>query len=774
MRLKKKYLLLFIALTFFVFCLPTKLFNDPYSKVVNDNEGNLLSAKIAKDGQWRFPVNDTIPVRFKKCLINFEDKRFYNHIGVDVLAIGESAKVNISKGKIKRGGSTLTMQLMRLSRKSNDRNFLNKFIEIILALRYELSHSKEDILKMYASHAPFGSNVVGIEAASWRYFGKKTSQLSWAESAVLAVLPNAPSLMHLSKNRALLLKKRNRLLLSMRNEAIISKEEYELAILESIPPAPLDLPVFAPHLLASHTNNYMNSNTSRSSIDRSIQAMASQVLDMHYRSNVQEEISNGAILILDTQSGEVLAYIGNTSDSKEKYVDMVMGKRSSGSILKPILFAAMQDEGLLTPQQLMHDIPVNLNGFIPQNFDRKYRGAIKADEALSQSLNIPFVLGLKSYGTEKFINVLNKLKINSINKSESHYGLSLILGGAEVNLWEMCGAYAYMGRSLSNYSTLQSQYNIQDIHNPIVFPKKNAEKKLSFLYPILSAGAIYNTFEALSKLQRPDEDGNWQYFSSSSKIAWKTGTSFGHKDAWAIGVTPKYTIGVWIGNASGEGRAELTGAVKAAPVLFDLFNRLPYSSWFNKPWDGLQKQNICKESGHVASPYCSAIDSSYLAPSLTHQVCPYHKNIYTNLENTERVSPECCHCEGKLSSWFELPVNVAYYYKNYHAEYKNLPPYASACAELNNSTTKQIDIIYPSTHAKIFIPKNINSDKENLVVKATSTAADATLFWHLDEDFIGTTSGEHSIALTSEIGEHKLTITDKIGNRVVRKFWIVN
>jgi penicillin-binding protein 1C len=775
LKFKKKYLIMMIVLIAFIFCLPNKLFNDPYSTVINDKHGNLLNAKIANDGQWRFPMSDSIPQRFEACLINFEDKRFHNHIGIDLLAIAEAAKVNFKSNKVKRGGSTLTMQLMRLSRKGKDRNAFNKIIEMTMALRFELSHSKKEIVNLYASHAPFGRNVVGLEAASWRYFGKKSSQLSWAESAVLAVLPNAPSLIHLSKNRDLLVKKRNRLLHSLLKENIITDEEYNLSLLESIPPAPLDLPSVTPHLMASLPKIDNSSKCITSTIDRSIQTMADQVLNMHYESNKQEEIANGAVLILDTQSGEVLAYIGNTDQSNEKYVDMVMAKRSSGSILKPILFAAQQDAGQLTPHQLIHDIPVNLNGFTPQNFDRKYRGAVNADDALAQSLNVPFVLALKEYGVQKFIHDLQKLKISSINKSDSHYGLSLILGGAEVSLWEMCGAYAYMGRCLSNFKTHQGKYNYYDLHGPKIAIKNLDGKKLSFEPTVLSAGAIFTTFEALTKLQRPDEDGNWQYFNSSSKIAWKTGTSFGHKDAWAIGVTPKYTIGVWIGNASGEGRAGLTGATKAAPVLFDLFNRLRYCQWFEKPWDALQKTSICKHSGHLASPYCTDLDTSYIASSSqSHQLCPYHKNIFTNQQKTERIAPDCCQCEGLVSSWFELPPTCAYYYKNHHPEYQNLPPYSHACNELNTQSNKPIDIIYPSPQAKVYLPKNMDNVKENLIVKATTMYLDTKLFWHIDDQYLGTTLGEHTLPMNSEIGEHKLSITDELGNRVVRRFWVVN
>ena len=770
-----RYVLFMIALVYFIFCLPTQLFNEPTSTIINDKDGRLLNAKIAKDGQWRFPACDSLPDRFKTCLLNFEDKRFYKHIGVDFFALAEAVKINAKSGSIKRGGSTLTMQLMRMCRKKKSRNLYNKIVEMIMALRYEITHDKDEILCLYASYAPFGSNVVGIEAASWRYFGKNIHELSWAESALLAVLPNSPSLIHLGKNRDTLLKKRNRLLLDLKKYGSISEEEYNLALLEAIPPSPLDLPSYAPHLLTSLPKIDKSKYKFNSTIDRSMHVMASEVLDRYHESYQQEGIENGAILIMETQTGNVLAYIGNTTSSNEKYVDMIMAKRSSGSTLKPFLYAAMQDAGQLTPSQLLQDIPININGFIPQNFDRKYRGAVHADDALAQSLNIPYVLALKEFGIQKFINTLNHLEINSVNKSEQHYGLSLILGGAEVNLWELCGAYAYMGRSLINFKKYEGKYNYDEVHLPRIESKEIRASKLSFKPPVLSAGAVFTTFEALSKLNRPDDEGNWQFFNNVSKIAWKTGTSFGHKDAWAIGITPKFTIGVWVGNASGEGRAGLTGTSKAAPILFDLFNKLPQSFPFETPWDDLAKTPICKLSGHVASSICTEVDTNYIAAtSMPRQVCPYHKHIYTNHDKTRQVSKDCCNCEGEVTAWFEMPPSIVHFYKNYHPEYRNIPDFDKNCDELNISNSKQLDIIYPTAQAKIFIPKNISSQKENLIAKATSLKQTAKLFWHLDDQFIGITTDNHSMAMISDVGEHKLTITDETGNRIIRKFWIVN
>ena len=491
-------------------------------------------------------------MHFEQAIIAFEDKRFKHHIGIDPLAIGRAIVQNSKEGKIKSGASTLTMQVIRLSRKGKSRNIWQKMIEAIWALRLECSYSKSEILKLYASHAPFGGNVVGLEAASWRYFKKSPAQLSIAESAMLAVLPNAPSLIHLSKNREKLVQKRNRLLNKMMVEGIITKEDYELSLLETIPESPYPLPALSRHLL-EYVNEKLPGQMVESSLDREVQMMLNEIAQYHNHINAQSDIHNMGILVLDTPTGNVLGYLGNAPGAqREASVDMIQAHRSSGSVLKPFLYAYLLEEGQMMPRSLLKDVPTQIQGFNPKNYNRKYSGATTADRALAMSLNVPAVLSLQKYGVEPFIHRLQGLGFKSINKSAEHYGLSLILGGAEVSLWQLCGAYASLGRILMRFNK-EGRYSQKDVHPPSVrsiIPSASD----SYQPTTLSAGSIYNTFSAMLQVLRPIEEGEWQQFESSRPLAWKTGTSYGHRDAWAVGVSPRYTIGVWVGNANGEGK----------------------------------------------------------------------------------------------------------------------------------------------------------------------------------------------------------------------------
>jgi penicillin-binding protein 1C len=253
------YFCVLLLLILYYFSLPNNLFPKNYSTVVLDRDGELVGARIANDGQWRFPEDSVIPDKFKQCILQFEDRHFYHHPGFNPASLIRAIVQNLRAGKVVSGGSTLSMQVIRLHRENKRRTVFEKFIEIILATRLELGHSKNQILAIYASHAPFGGNVVGIDAASWRYFGRDPKNLSWAEAALLSVLPNSPAMIHPGKNRQNLLEKRNKLLLKLYNKNIIEQETYKLSLLEPLPLQPLPLPDIAPHL----TENYKKSDAGK-------------------------------------------------------------------------------------------------------------------------------------------------------------------------------------------------------------------------------------------------------------------------------------------------------------------------------------------------------------------------------------------------------------------------------------------------------------------------------------------------------------------------------
>lgn len=750
--------ILAFLVTGYIFCLPRHLFHVPYSTVVTDRNEELLGARIASDGQWRFPPQNTTPEKIKECLITFEDKHFYHHWGVNPFAIGRAFYQNVKNKRIVSGGSTLTMQTIRLAR-NESRTFREKLIEMIWATRLEFRASKEEILSMYISHAPFGGNVVGLDAAAWRYFGHSADDLSWAESAMLAVLPNAPAMIHLSKGRKTLLDKRNRLLKQLLEKKTIDSSTYELAISEPLPDEPHALPQIAPYLV-SRFYQERNGEYSRSTINKGIQTQVEDLAERWSNEFGRSDIRNLAILVIDIPSNQVVAYCGNVHFDRKQggnQVDVIQAPRSTGSILKPFLYYAMLQEGSLLPDMLLPDVPVNINGFTPQNFSMQFEGAVPASEALARSLNIPAVTMLQRYGVPKFHSFLQQIGLKTINRSSSHYGLSLILGGAEATLWDVTNAYAMMGRSL---------LQLPQTSCSLLLPTSRITESTDPFQP----GAVWQTFDALKEVNRPEEI-DWKSIPSMQTIAWKTGTSYGFRDAWAVGVTPRYAVGVWVGNATGEGKPGLVGAQTAGPVLFDIFNLLPSSSWFTRPAGIFVEAEVCRKSGHLKGRFCDETDTLLVLPAgLRTEACPYHHLVTLSADESQRIYENCANTEPTLrKSWFTLPPVWEWYYKQHHPEYKPLPPFKAGCGE---DTFQPMQFIYPPMNARIKLPKQLDGSKGFLTVELAHNNPNATVFWHLDETYQAQTQDFHKISLQPAAGKHSLTAVDGEGNTISTTFFV--
>lgn len=781
---KNKYSLqlVFCALILWI-CLmhlwiPKPLISKPYSTLLYTTETSgrevLLGARIASDGQWRFPSGSEVPGKFAVCLTQYEDKRFWYHPGIDPFALMRAVHLNLTQSRVVSGGSTLTMQLARIARGNQSRTVGQKVIEMLWALYLECSYSKAEILRMYASNAPFGGNVVGIEAAAWRYFGREAKDLSWAEQATLAVLPNSPALIHPRRNREELKQKRDKLLLRLYEKHILDKTEYELACMEALPEKPLPLPNEAPHLLERLAIEKQE-NRIHTTVDPTLQQQVQRLVNRYvadYRSN---HIYNAAALVADVESGKILAYVGNVTDQNMTIghgyqVDVITSPRSTGSVLKPFLYAAMLNDGLILPGTLIADTPLNINGFTPQNFNKTFYGAVPAHVAIERSLNVPLVRMLSQYNTGRFMSLLKRLGMTTLRFSEDHYGASLILGGAEGSLWDLSGMYASLARMLSHYHSYNGRYDRSDIHPLTPYPIEEKKPIRSVTdarladKSLLSYASLWFMFEAMSGLNRPEEEADWQQFSSMKQVAWKTGTSYGGRDAWAIGVTPSYVVGVWVGNATGEGRSGLTGVGYAAPILFDIYSLLPDVPWFDQPYDELEEVAVCRQSGHKASAICDEVDTVYIPRTgVATPVCPYHRIVHLSQDGQYRVNSSCESVSRMQErSWFVLPPAQAYYYKNYHVEYQALPPLKPGCEE---DQSRQIAILYPEHQAVLYLPKGFSGEREKVVMKATHARSDATLYWHLDDVYLGETHQIHQMACLVEPGNHILTLLDEDGNR---------
>lgn len=715
-REQKVYLIIVtVLLAGWLCCLPKDLFKGvSYATVVTDRGGELLGARIADDQQWRFPPCDSVPYRCATAIVQFEDRHFYWHPGVDPGALVRAVVSNVRSGHVVSGGSTVTMQVIRLSR-GRERTIWQKMVEAVQATRLELRYPKKRILALYASHAPFGGNVVGLEAAAWRYFGRPADQLSWAESATLAILPNAPSSIHPGKGRDKLLEKRNRLLEKLHKRGYIDKGTLEDALEEPLPDAPYPLPSLARHWVEAQTHG----ERTRSSIDIHLQRQAEAVADRW-----SDELDRGgtadlAAVILDIRTGEIIAYIGNTSASRTRpgsEVDIARAPRSTGSILKPFLYCAALQEGVILPKTLLADTPVNLSGFTPENFDRQFHGAVPAAEALARSLNVPAVHLLRNYGAPRFLDLLRLAGLSTLNRDAADYGLSLILGGGEGTLLDITRAYAGMVR---RYEGLETDSPFRD------------------------RTALWYTFEALKEVNRPDEI-DWKLIRSVRKAAWKTGTSYGSRDAWAVGVTPDYAVGVWCGNADGHGVAGMTGAKTAGPVMFELLGLLPASAeWFDEPLQEGVFLDVCTASGMLRSPECPEWESVRLPEKATESAaCPYHHD-----------------------GVFRLPPAMEWYYKSYHPEYQVLP---------SSLDKTPMEFLYPEPGSVLTFPKQLDGTTEGAVFQVIHRNPNATVYWHLDQSYLGETRLIHQMRLSPDPGKHTVTAVDGDGNSVSVGFTVAD
>ena len=770
------------------FCLPKHLFNDPTCMVLEDTNGNLLGARIAADGQWRFPQIDSVPDKFAKAIITFEDKRFYSHIGVDIRAFFRAIQQNISNNKIVSGGSTLSMQTIRMSRKGKPRNLPQKLIEAILATRLELRYSKDEILQLYASHAPFGGNVVGLDAAAWRYYNKPPTKLSWSEAATLAVLPNSPALIHPGRNRNQLKAKRNRLIDRLLAANIIDEITADLAKEEPLPEKPHALPRNAPHLLdrayREHFYGKKNQHTLvKTTINQNLQKRVNKVLQNHQLTLQGNGIYNAAALVIEVETGNIIAYAGNipkAGNDHGEQVDIIKAPRSTGSILKPFLYSFMLQEGEILPEMLISDVPTTIGGYRPENFHQSFDGRVSAKKAIIRSLNIPLVKMLQDYTYEKFHFGLNNIGFTTINRSPDHYGLTLILGGAEANLWEITNAYTSMSRTVNHFYQNDGRYDPKDFRKPnYIFGKKSPKTpkdQLEIEAPFINASASWLAFEAMRNVERPNSEGDWESFSNSNTIAWKTGTSFGFRDAWAVGVTPKYAVGVWAGNTDGEGRPGLIGVRAAAPILFDIFGLLPSSNWFEQPIDEMVELPICKQSGFRATAICE-VDSVWVPEAGVKAVsCPFHKHIHLDKNTGLQVHSDCeSPSQMEHVPWFILPPVEEYYFKPHQPNYKVLPKFRSDCQEnASTLTNNPMQLIYPKVLTKIYVPVDLDGELSRTVFKVAHRSPSQTIHWHLNESYLGSTTDFHEMELKPDAGKHLLTLVDENGHRLERSFRIVS
>lgn len=724
------------------------------------------------------PAADSIAEELKIAVIAYEDRRFPDHWGISIAAIFRAMGENWRAGRVVSGGSTLTMQVARMARGNRARTLVQKMVEGSWATRLEFRYTKSEILGLWLANAPFGGNVVGVEAAARRYYGRPPDRLSWAEAATLAVLPNSPGLIHPGRDRSALRAKRNGLLDDLVELGHLGRQEADLAKLEPLPDAPLPRPREADHLL-ERLRLTDGPGRYQTSLEADLQDRVNQLVTDHQKNLAGNRIYNVACLVSEVATGKVVAYVGNVPNLAPAYapdVDLISAPRSPGSVLKPILYALAQEDGTVTARQLLPDVPTSFGNFRPANFYRDFDGAVPANEALARSLNVPFVHLLRDYGTERFQTQLRGYGFAQISQPADHYGLSMILGGGEITMEEIHGWFLGLARQQRYFHDRQGMYDSRDWKGVSFLGDGTLEEELQTLNHdagAVGAGAGFTTLEALRELKRPDENGNDIRFESRRPVAWKTGTSFGFRDAWAVGCTPAYVVSVWTGNADGEGRPGLVGVKAAAPLLFRVLRLLDGRQpgaprWFEPPYDELAKTVVCEKSGHLAGPDCPT-DTLWLPEAAERaSVCPYHQRIFLGPDQAYRVRQDCGPGPATPFNWFLLPVRQAYYYRRKHADYLNTPPLHPDCG--TESSTKKMAFVFPYRDGVISPGKNWRGEIEPVLFELAHPRPEATVHWHLNGAFLASTTSFHTLTIAVTPGAHVLTVVDETGSKRERRF----
>lgn len=761
---------LLFLITNWCFPLPVEKLQPSPSTVILDRNGEWLRAFTSPDEMWRFPETslDEISPLFQSAMLTYEDKYFYHHWGVDPVSLFNATVDNIRSGKVVRGGSTITMQLARLM-EPKDRTIPNKIIEMFRALQLELTFTKTEILTHYFNMLPYGGNIVGSGAAARLYFNKPQSALSLGEAALLAAIPNSPEYLRPDRYPDSARKAREKVLYRMVDAGKISKQRLQEALKEPIPETRYTLPFKAPHLsrllvkeqpsLASiSAKDYKISTT----VDMHYQDTAERILSECLRPLQMQGISTGAVVIMDTQSREVLAMVGSHDffdRSAQGQVNGTLAVRSPGSTLKPFVYALAIDRGAITPKTILYDVPVDYVGYSPVNFDGKFTGYLTAEEALARSLNVPAVNLYAQMGQSQLYGFLKQAGITTFSDQED-YGLSLILGGCGVNLLELTNLYAGLA-NMGEFAPYQLARNV-DVENR---RKKKKGTSFSTATRLLRPESSWIITEMLTTLVRPDYPEAFEQTGTMPKVAWKTGTSYGHRDAWSIGYSPALTIGVWVGNFNGTGSPLLSGSQAAAPILFNLFTTLSGEKtvhWYSRPPE-LKTRLVCALTGLPVSTHCPTSTIDFYIPGVSAvRECHIHKSIQIDTVTGERLCSACrAGREFRTETIAVFPAEVATWLNGNGFGISKLPKHNEDCTRLLAGTRPVI--LSPARDAVYHIRPNIPIAHQKIRLAASVSGDTQDIFWFLNGDLIFSGQAVEPSFLTPIAGKHELTCIDGAG-----------
>lgn len=726
----------------------------PYSQVITSSDGAILQAFLSTDDKWRLYVEpQRVSASLEQAILFKEDRYFRWHPGINPVAVVRAAFNNLRSGRRTSGASTITMQVARLLDPA-PRTLGSKLKEAFRALQLEWHYSKDEIFRLYLNLVPYGGNIEGVASAAYRYFGRTADQLSLAQIVTLAIVPNRPGSWKPGERNQRLLEGRNRWLEKLLAEKVFSEQLVRDAMAE---PLSIDRPEpsrWAQHLTARLHRDYPDPPVVRTTITLRRQQQVQTIVANYQHGLHALGIHNAAVLVVDNATRAVLAYVGSPDFEDREHagqVDGVRAVRSPGSTLKPLVYGIAFDLGLLTPKRVIDDVPVNYGGYAPDNFDQRFSGPVTVEDALARSLNIPAVKTLQQVGLSTMIDRLRTAGFEQARHREKSLGLSLVLGGCGVRLEELTGLFAAFADS--------------GYYAPLRFLAADSVRKG---VPLIGEGAAELLRDILVLPNRPDLPTAAGERSRSVRIAWKTGTSYGRRDAWSIGFNPRYTIGVWVGNFSGEGVPELTGADRATPLLFELFHALDYNSagtWF-RPGKGTDFRLVCKESGMVPSDHCAETVIDQFLPGVSSAVrCEHEIEVAVDPKGTMSYCTSCLPQTGYRREWFPNPApDLARFYDSESIPYRRIPVHNPNCTRVQRD---QAPVIVSLQDGKEYL---LEKDSGQELPLSAQPANDVRqLYWYVNDRFIGSCEPSGTVFLKPMAGNSKVSCSDDKGrNRDIR------
>ncbi len=748
---------------------PLPLPGDDRARVVLAEDGTPLWRFADAQGVWRYPVEPAqVSPYYIEALLTYEDRWFYQHPGVNPLALGRAAWQNFTGGRVLSGGSTLSMQVARLL-DPHSRTWHGKLRQLWRTAQLEWHLSKTQILALYLDRAPFGGTLQGVAAASWAYLGKSPQQLTRADAALLAVLPQAPSRLRPDRHPARAQVARDKVLRRLAEYQVWPQAAVDEALEEPLLLAPRLEPSLAP-LLARRLNRSDSPALIRTNLDASLQRRLEDLL-LGWRARLPERTS-AAILVVETQTMAVRAYLGSVDINDPRrfgHVDMISALRSPGSTLKPFLYGMALDEGLIHSESLLQDVPRRYGDYRPGNFSAGFSGAVSASSALAMSLNLPAVQLLEAYGPKRFAAQMRNAGVPLALPALAEPNLALILGGTGSRLEELVGGYAAFAREgMSARPRLQPDESLQ-------------ERRL------LSPGAAWIVRRILSGQARPDRDPRAELVQRP-QLAWKTGTSYGFRDAWAIGVGPRYLIGVWIGRPDGTPVPGQFGLASAAPLMLqvhDVLSNRDSQRGLVAPVQAVPANigvaAICWPLGQPMSrddPNCRrqrfawTLDST-TPPTLLAQDQPLGLGLLERIWVNDRGQQVASTCPGAVSREVALwPAPLEPWLARAERRAARLPGNDPRCPPAQLASTPPLSIVGVRQGDRLRRPA---ASLEALRLKVSALGGSGRRWWFVNGAPLGNSADQDSLNATFDReGFYELSVLDEGGQTARVEFSVVD